>query len=64
MINRPGVNVVRRALLNDFSIAHQRNLIRHAHCFVRLMRNQQHGGILSLQQIKRIVPNAIAQTVV
>ena len=63
-INRRVVNVVRRAALHDPAIAHQRNLVRHAHRLARLVGDQQHGGAFGLEHVQGFIPDVIAQTVI
>ena len=64
VIHRTGVNVIGRTLLDDFAIAHQSDLIRHAHRFFRLMSDQQDGCVLFFQKVERFIPDPIAQAVV
>ena len=58
------VNIIGRALLHDMTVAHQGDLIGHAHRFFGLMGDKNHRCALFFQQFQCFIADAIAQAIV
>ncbi len=58
------IDVVGRTALHDTAIAHQGDLVGHAHRLIRFMGHQQDGGPFVFQHLKRRVADAVAQPVI
>ena len=63
-IDRRVVDIVGRTALHDAAVAHQGDLVGHAHRLAGFMRDQQHRCAFVLEDRQRLVTDVIAQTVV
>ena len=64
LVDRVVVDVVGRALLHDPALAHQRDPVGHAHRLLGLVGDEQHRRPLLLEDVERLVADAVAQPVV